>query len=117
MTRKSHQTHKGKGKGAASTSAVPPSQQPVPIVHPSALVDADGEDFDFTNLNVSDDESDDDNDPARQSGHSNQQAHSKDSTKLGVNDPSLPAPSSRGAADVHHFFEKFEGKNICKLCR
>lgn len=123
MTRKSQKNSKERGQGVATTSTVPPSK-PNPIVRPSAaLMSGDEEYFDFANLNVSDDEPDDDNHLARQSGHSTQkdisEAHPQNTTqtKLGVNDPSLPAPSSKGAADIHHFFEKFEGQTVCKLCR
>ena len=108
MTHKS-QTRKDKGKEKASTLQNP-------IVAPSALMPAsiDEEHFDFTNLNISDDDSEDEP-KAPQSGHSSQ--IQTQNTNLGVNDPSLQPPSSKAAADVHHFFEKSEGKMVCKLCR
>src|SRR5216684_3146407 len=36
---------------------------------------------------------------------------------LRVNNPDLPAPKMKSAADIHYFFEKWGDKMVCMVCR
>lgn len=77
---------------------------------------ADGEFFDF---NVSDSDSELEGvgapGPARQPRKRVQDAPEIDQP-LNINDPT-PAQDSKRAADIHHFFERQEDKNVCRVCK
>jgi len=71
---------------------------------------ADGEFFDF---HVSDSDSEGVGPPARQP-----RKRAQDATEIDqpIND-TAPAQDSKKAADIHHFFERQDDKNVCKVCK
>jgi hypothetical protein len=73
---------------------------------------ADGEFFDF-NVSDSDSEGSGVGPPARQPPKRAQDATEMDQP---LND-TTPAQDSKKAADIHHFFERQDDKNVCKVCK
>jgi hypothetical protein len=51
--------------------------------------------------------------PVRQNKRAQKAAEPVDQA---INDPTPPADSKK-AADVHHFFERQEDKQVCKVCK
>lgn len=74
-----------------------------------------GEQFD---LNVSGSESDDNAPPPAPSGGGQAADAPTIIPELNtVNDPTVQTGSTKGAADVHYFFEKVGKSYVCKECR
>lgn len=71
----------------------------------------DEEQFNLSAISGSEDESDDerDADPTIPTAQR--------SSRTRINDPDAIPSRKAGASDIHYFFEKTGGKNVCKICR
>src|SRR5229473_1795611 len=75
------------------------------------------ESFNLNDISGSDD--DDNNSANDPTDHScnHVKATTAKRADLGVNNPDLPAPKMKSAADIHYFFEKCGDKMVCVVCR
>src|SRR5258707_10813188 len=99
-----------------------PSQPSLPSgptlrVQPCEPAVAPEESFDLNDISGSDDVNNNSaNDPTDHSCN-HVKATTAERADLGVNNPNLPVPKMKSAADIHYFFEKCGNKMVCMVCR